>query len=1203
MFSKKDKAVLESPVPHGDLEKGQSYLNRETYSAPQFFSSSTTRRLPQPIHSPLTALSTQSHPTDDLHMHPVPFVAARSSRASWTTEDLPETPIKQKRYRPALELLEGRTSPETPQRRSIEVSPGMLKIVNDGSNLPPSNLMLQRGDADHEPASQTDEAEIPLADRVKANNEAPIRPISGLSCSALRGLSEKEAFKIAPLEPEPSALAFQSLEPGYKTQEYSKQHFETTSAVRQPASQDIAQSQPSCPPDINSSGEFNPQGVDPEVTVYLPSPTACHMAIVNPTSTVQRVDVRSSSAQRKAILIENSIQEPNIYEDIRAYEREEDTALGGRPIIQRSSHCRIDDQAILFPSGNEHYASGAGSFEFDRSTGGLSQFAWTPEHSDDGHDYSAAPAIDLASANEDGHLVVEDDRESKDEGYEPAPKSGDGFEHLHAMESLNVSKSSSELPSQQIPPSLDVPIPMSNLSDTAHPSTSSSFQHHRSMGSRDNSSQVRFSGFISDGSSHRPMSLREIEESLGEMVKTGMRPNSLSASSSFRLSMDNRQSSDIIHPKKTTPTVSQAFAVDGPGGSQSTSSLSTDPSSGAMPTSAARCPDLFRNNSRLAKAMKDNGVRDTSRLAQAFPLKPGDQDWETVSDMKEINAGSADFVGSQTQTGSSLADNSELGEASPSKAVGNITEGIRSGTEFHQEALPRRNKTFWIVRNDQTGEEKLIQQSSFGAPTHDPVLLQLGEHAQSYHHPAPLSPGHVHPLKSSPPYFGRDQALKAANNNPTLQSATLRSMTASDSFSSAASSSMSLDTNEERVVVEGGQLIGSKDRSFRSSAWLSTVSEGDSGVYSPSANGNSFSKVAVLSPRGNITGTPEGTGAREVGSSLADGSSPGAPLSSSPVPFSSSPPQFQQSVQKMPSSLSAQESRPPAHEPSISNQNARNHYLCEEVPVATPQSPSSFVRTDRGTSNNPWHKYLPAQRLQGRRKPSPRRRRSSSESDSRTVVSPLAHKSSGIATTINKSHRHGAKSTGLLLRGAFTRSDEDLSKEQAYELAVRRPGVQDRDNNREAVVATSIGAFFREGLVGPNIMSPDFDHPVYGTDRLWASPLPASDRAKGRPNTHARPIARPESPHLWRLPRLPSTETLQRQDQISFWCLLPVMVVPPFALLYGHSCLDSLLSYYTTNEINEFGRWYKWFALAWGYAGSGILVTGLVIAAVLGVGT
>ncbi|KAF2662407.1 hypothetical protein K491DRAFT_709777 [Lophiostoma macrostomum CBS 122681] len=59
---------------------------------------------------------------------------------------------------------------------------------------------------------------------------------------------------------------------------------------------------------------------------------------------------------------------------------------------------------------------------------------------------------------------------------------------------------------------------------------------------------------------------------------------------------------------------------------------------------------------------------------------------------------------------------------------------------------------------------------------------------------------------------------------------------------------------------------------------------------------NSFEKVSTLGPKGNLTGTPKGTGMQEVGSSVADTSSPGVNFTSSPPPQDSrsSPGQNQQ---------------------------------------------------------------------------------------------------------------------------------------------------------------------------------------------------------------------------------------------------------------------------------------------------------------------
>lgn len=55
---------------------------------------------------------------------------------------------------------------------------------------------------------------------------------------------------------------------------------------------------------------------------------------------------------------------------------------------------------------------------------------------------------------------------------------------------------------------------------------------------------------------------------------------------------------------------------------------------------------------------------------------------------------------------------------------------------------------------------------------------------------------------------------------------------------------------------------------------------------------NTFEKMCVVGPRGNLTGTPRGTGMQEAGSSIADTSSPGIDLTSSASRRSSRYPGF-----------------------------------------------------------------------------------------------------------------------------------------------------------------------------------------------------------------------------------------------------------------------------------------------------------------------
>src|SRR5439155_10554447 len=80
------------------------------------------------------------------------------------------------------------------------------------------------------------------------------------------------------------------------------------------------------------------------------------------------------------------------------------------------------------------------------------------------------------------------------------------------------------------------------------------------------------------------------------------------------------------------------------------------------------------------------------------------------------------------------------------------------------------------------------------------------------------------------------------------------------------------------------------DSSYARSAWTDNYSEPGPIIDSHDLPGpdGSFAKVTVLGAKANVTGTPDGTGMREVGSSLA-GNSSHAHWSSSPYHQGSSP--------------------------------------------------------------------------------------------------------------------------------------------------------------------------------------------------------------------------------------------------------------------------------------------------------------------------
>jgi len=62
---------------------------------------------------------------------------------------------------------------------------------------------------------------------------------------------------------------------------------------------------------------------------------------------------------------------------------------------------------------------------------------------------------------------------------------------------------------------------------------------------------------------------------------------------------------------------------------------------------------------------------------------------------------------------------------------------------------------------------------------------------------------------------------------------------------------------------------------------------------------------------------------------------------------------------------------------------------------------------------------------------------------------------------------------------------------------------------------------------------------------------------------------------LQRINREPTIETVARQEQISFWVLLPVCLTPPIALLYGYGYMDGVASDATISEVNEGDVWRK----------------------------
>ncbi|KAF2751573.1 hypothetical protein M011DRAFT_455550 [Sporormia fimetaria CBS 119925] len=183
-----------------------------------------------------------------------------------------------------------------------------------------------------------------------------------------------------------------------------------------------------------------------------------------------------------------------------------------------------------------------------------------------------------------------------------------------------------------------------------------------------------------------------------------------------------------------------------------------------------------------------------------------------------------------------------------------------------------------------------------------------------YHHPSPL-PSHDNPFSSSPPRLMSQASVTTTpashvNFGLSLPPDTSRVITCPGSsvwydrgppyilspeqtLPDFVETGMSPERARELLSTSNGQRYSveartkkdpkGKRRASRRSIELQSLRPIQTHeTYSSSASerDNSFDKLTTLGPKGNLTGTPRGTGMKEVGSSIANTSSPGAGWSS-----------------------------------------------------------------------------------------------------------------------------------------------------------------------------------------------------------------------------------------------------------------------------------------------------------------------------------
>ncbi|KAL9612935.1 MAG: hypothetical protein Q9167_002518 [Letrouitia subvulpina] len=618
------------------------------------------------------------------------------------------------------------------------------------------------------------------------------------------------------------------------------------------------------------------------------------------------------------------------------------------------------------------------------------------------------------------------------------------------------------------------------------------------------------------------------------------------------------------------------------------------PGRSQSPTNSQNSQDLSGFDFGLAQRESLRMLSNTSPPHRSSKLLDGsskeqEADWETVA---ESYHPSLAYSGCE-----SVADYSD--SSTHSHPLGGPSSDSRT---VMAPMYPRYNRSWSLHRNALSGALYLT-------PTLPCATTSRGQSASpalpvprlaEYSHPAPLKHGHAHPFSSGPP------------------------ITSSE--------------HQDRIFDQHNQQGLSREatgRSFPSSVYLSTVEELDSDECgSPRNHQASFDQLVFLGTKANVTGTPEGTGARIVGSSLADASSPYNPNTL----FSNSQNQLSgrdtsQSQFNGSNDVSSED------DVRILRQNIiRDRWLPKLSGLWSKASLKSKGKSpDEGTANG----GLPAETPNGNEEPA-----SSHDSDQSEIIrwndihTALTVKFFGrfIAQHLqnqrpqnvglepmfgkNKSHdpTHPANQSTSSGNGCKEEHDHRSSKsgtdgctgranplEETVEPATARPAVLQPQNEGDPDAITPAPALTplntpsgvppeEESLsskiqrVLPFIVEP---HPPRGIHRSPSRPR----FLHGLPlDCPPRPGIRASSPHLHRRrnKRKPSEAMVQRRKEISRLVLVLCFTMPWMFILFYAGYLDGIMDYLTNGEFETMRDMEKRLAL--------LFVCSIVLIIVIGMG-
>ncbi|CAA9966914.1 hypothetical protein PTMSG1_10273 [Pyrenophora teres f. maculata] len=189
-----------------------------------------------------------------------------------------------------------------------------------------------------------------------------------------------------------------------------------------------------------------------------------------------------------------------------------------------------------------------------------------------------------------------------------------------------------------------------------------------------------------------------------------------------------------------------------------------------------------------------------------------------------------------------------------------------------------------------------------------------------YSHPSLKCTGPYHPFGSSPPELRPRASIRTAPNVPSSPMASSAPVSRTTpvfhlsthpedilgrgaveqpyafapwadqyAFSDKETQELLASGPNDNIIVDQQGVVpkhrARRDQQSQSDDTVTTSSTTDESAFESSPVGlereNTFEKLSVVGPKGNLTGTPRGTGMHEAGSSIADTSSPGVKLSSS----------------------------------------------------------------------------------------------------------------------------------------------------------------------------------------------------------------------------------------------------------------------------------------------------------------------------------